>query len=127
MTDSTQARPTVAVIGGGVSGLTAAYLLARTHDVTLFEADERIGGHAHTHDVPLSGGRTAAVDSGFIVLNDRTYPLLRRLLGELGVQTRPTEMSMSINCAGCGLTYVGGRGAAGIFAQRRRVLDPRFW
>ena len=127
MTDSTQARPTVAVIGGGVSGLTAAYLLSRTHHVTLFEADDRVGGHAHTHDVPLSDGTTAAVDSGFIVLNDRTYPLLQGLFGELGVHTRPTEMSMSITCAECGLNYVGGRRAPGIFAQRRRLLDPRFW
>ena len=127
MTDSTQARPTVAVIGGGVSGLTAAYLLSRTHHVTLFEADDRVGGHAHTHDVPLSDGTTAAVDSGFIVLNDRTYPLLRRLFAELGVQTRPTEMSMSISCDECGLNYVGGRRAPGIFAQRRRLVDPRFW
>jgi predicted NAD/FAD-binding protein len=115
------------VIGGGVSGLTAAYLLARTHHVTLFEADERIGGHAHTHDVPLPGGATAPVDSGFIVLNDRTYPLLRRMFAELGVATRPTEMSMSITCTECGLNYVGGRRANGIFAQRRRVLDPTFW
>jgi uncharacterized protein len=127
MTDSTQARPTVAVIGGGVSGLTAAYLLSRTHHVTLFEADDRVGGHAHTHDVPLSDGTTAAVDSGFIVLNDRTYPLLRRLFADLAVETRPTEMSMSITCAECGLNYVGGRKASGIFAQRRRLLDPRFW
>jgi predicted NAD/FAD-binding protein len=127
MTDYTQARPTVAVIGGGVSGLTAAYLLSRTHHVTLFEADDRVGGHAHTHDVPLSDGTTAAVDSGFIVLNDRTYPLLRRLFAELAVETRPTEMSMSITCAECGLNYVGGRKASGIFAQRRRLLDPRFW
>jgi predicted NAD/FAD-binding protein len=127
MTDSTQARPTVAVIGGGVSGLTAAHLLSRTHHVTLFEADDRVGGHAHTHDVPLSDGTTAAVDSGFIVLNDRTYPLLRRLFAELAVETRPTEMSMSITCAECGLNYVGGRKASGIFAQRRRLLDRRFW
>ena len=97
MTDSTQARPTAAVIGGGVSGLTAAYLLQKTHHVTLFEADERLGGHAHTHDVAARGRRRRPpVDSGFIVLNDRTYPLLRRLFAELGVQTRPTEMSMSI-------------------------------
>jgi predicted NAD/FAD-binding protein len=115
------------VIGGGVSGLTAAYLLATSHHVTLFEADERVGGHAHTHDVPLSDGGTAAVDSGFIVLNDRTYPLLRRMFAELGVRTRPTEMSMSISCDGCGLSFVGGRGAPGIFAQRRRLLDPTFW
>ncbi len=127
MTESTRSRPTVAVIGGGVSGLTAAYLLQRDHHVTLFEADERIGGHAHTHDVQLTDGTSVPVDSGFIVLNDRTYPLLRRMFGELGVQTRPTEMSMSISCDGCGLNFVGGRKAPGIFAQRRRLLDPRFW
>jgi len=135
MTDSTpprsdarpDARPTVAVIGGGVSGLTAAYLLQRTHHVTLFEADDRVGGHAHTHDVAMRDGTTVPVDSGFIVLNDRTYPLLRRLFDELGVRTRPTEMSMSITCEGCGLAYKGGRRANGIFAQRRRVADPGFW
>ncbi|HET6654334.1 MAG TPA: FAD-dependent oxidoreductase [Nocardioides sp.] len=120
-------RPTVAVIGAGVSGLTAAYLLQPTHHVTLFEADDRLGGHAHTHDVELSDGATVPVDSGFIVLNDRTYPMLRRLFGELGVRTRPTEMSMSITCEGCGLSYKGGTKANGIFAQRRRLLDPRFW
>jgi uncharacterized protein len=130
MTDPSVAaepRPTVAVIGAGVSGLTAAYLLQPTHHVTLFEADDRLGGHAHTHDVELSDGASVPVDSGFIVLNDRTYPLLRRLFGELGVQTRPTEMSMSITCEGCGLSYKGGTGANGIFGQRRRLLDPRFW
>jgi predicted NAD/FAD-binding protein len=135
MTDPTPAqrqrpdpsRPTVAVVGAGISGLTAAYLLQRSHHVTLFEADPRLGGHAHTHDVPMRDGRTAHVDSGFIVLNDRTYPLLRRLLDELGVRTRPTEMSMSITCDGCGLSYKGGRRANGIFAQRRRVVDTGFW
>ncbi|MGA8211277.1 MAG: FAD-dependent oxidoreductase, partial [Nocardioidaceae bacterium] len=120
-------RPTAAVVGGGVSGLTAAYLLARTHHVTLFEAENRVGGHAHTHDVALADGSVVAVDSGFIVLNDRTYPLLRRLLSELDVETRPAEMSMGTSCDECGLTYVGGRGAGGIFTQRRRVADPRFW
>ncbi|GAB2746992.1 NAD(P)/FAD-dependent oxidoreductase [Nocardioides pakistanensis] len=119
-------RPTVAVIGGDISGLTAAYLLQRSHHVTLFEADPRIGGHAHTHDVPVAGG-TVPVDSGFIVLNDRTYPLLRRLFDELGVRTRPTEMSMNISCSGCGLSYTGGRRADGIFSQRRRAVDPSFW
>ncbi|HSE10401.1 MAG TPA: FAD-dependent oxidoreductase [Nocardioidaceae bacterium] len=120
-------RPTAAVIGGGISGLTAAYLLQRTHHVTLFEADRRIGGHAHTHDVEMPSGGTVPVDSGFIVLNDRTYPLLRRLFDELGVRTRPTEMSMNISCSGCGLSFTGGRKAAGIFSQRRRALDPNFW
>ena len=119
-------RPSVAVIGAGVSGLTAAYLLSRTHDVTLFEAEERLGGHAHTHDVTDSGGRQHAVDSGFIVHNDVTYPWLRKLFGELDVQVRPTEMSMSVRCEGCGLEYAGGRGLRGVFARPRRLIDPRF-
>jgi uncharacterized protein len=119
-------QPKVAVVGAGISGLTSAYLLRRTHHVTLFERDTRLGGHAHTHDVATPQG-SARVDSGFIVLNDRTYPLLTRLFAELGVRTRPTEMSMAVSCDGCGLAYVGGRGASGVFAQRRRVADPRHW
>jgi len=119
-------RPSVAVIGAGVSGLTAAYLLSRTHDVVVFEADERLGGHAHTHDLTDSGGGKHAVDSGFIVHNDATYPLLRKLFGELGVEVRAAEMSMSVRCEGCGLEYAGGRGPRGIFAQPRRLADPAF-
>ena len=120
------ARPSVAVIGAGVSGLTAAYLLSRSHDVALFEAAGRLGGHAHTHDVTDSDGRRHAVDSGFIVHNDVTYPWLRKLLGELDVEVRRTEMSMSVRCEGCGLEYAGGRGLRGVFAQPRRLIDPRF-
>lgn len=116
----------MAVIGAGVSGLTAAYLLARTHDVILFEAQDRLGGHAHTHDVIDSDGVQHAVDSGFIVHNDVTYPWLRRLFGELGVQVRPAEMSMSVRCGGCRLQYAGGRGLRGVVAQPRRLLDARF-
>ena len=119
-------RPSVAVIGAGVSGLTAAYLLCRTHDVTVFEAEGRLGGHAHTHDLTDSDGRRHAVDSGFIVCNDVTYPRLRRLFGELDVEVRPAEMSMSVRCEGCGLEYAGGRGLRGVFAQPRRLIDPRF-
>jgi predicted NAD/FAD-binding protein len=117
-------RRRVAVIGSGVSGLTAAYVLRKTHDVTVYEADDRFGGHAHTHvvDDPDASHR---VDSGFIVHNDRTYPLLRRLFRELDVDVHPTEMSMSIHCDGCGLEYAGGRGGAGVFAQKRRIADPR--
>lgn len=118
-------RPTAAVVGAGVSGLTAAYVLARSHDVTLLEADARFGGHAHTHTVETPHG-IQRVDSGFIVHNARTYPILLKLLAELGVETRPTEMSMSVTCDQCGLTYAGGRGPAGILADPRRLADPRF-
>jgi predicted NAD/FAD-binding protein len=107
----------VAVIGAGVSGLTAAYVLRDAWDVTLYEADARLGGHAHTHDLP-DGGSTVAVDSGFIVHNERTYPLLRRLFAELGVATRATGMSMSVRCDGCGLEYAGAKGLGGLFARR---------
>ncbi|MBA2560031.1 MAG: FAD-dependent oxidoreductase [Propionibacteriales bacterium] len=120
------ARPSVAVVGSGVSGLTAAYLLRRTHDVTLFEADERLGGHAHTHDLTASDGSKHLVDTGFIVHNDRTYPWLRKLFAELEVEVRPTEMSMSVRCNGCGLEYAGGRGVRGVLAQPQRLLDPQF-
>ncbi len=116
----------VAVIGSGVSGLTAAYALHGGAEVTLFERNERFGGHAHTHTVPQRDGGTVGIDSGFIVHNERTYPTLLRLFTELGVQTQATEMSMSVECRRCGLTYSGGRGAAGIFNQRRRLAEPRF-
>ncbi|WP_340539325.1 NAD(P)/FAD-dependent oxidoreductase [Nocardioides sp. GXZ039] len=123
-------RRTVAVIGAGVSGLSAAHVLNGERAVTLYEADTRLGGHAHTHDVAVSatdaGGDTVPVDSGFIVHNERTYPHLLRLFADLGVETRPTEMSMSITCSTCGLSYAGGRGARGIFAQPWRAGDPRF-
>jgi predicted NAD/FAD-binding protein len=116
----------VAVVGAGVSGLTAAHLLQRRYDVTLYEAQDRLGGHAHTHDVERTVGDTVPVDSGFIVSNERTYPLLMRLFGELGVQTRESEMSMSVRCDGCGLEYAGALGLGGVFAQVQRVASPAF-
>ena len=106
----------IAVIGGGISGLTAGYILSRTDEVTLFEAADRLGGHADTHLVDEPGGRQVAVDTGFIVYNERTYPLLTRLFGELGVETRASEMSMSVSCSGCGVHYAGKRGPAGLGA-----------
>jgi predicted NAD/FAD-binding protein len=102
MTTSPGHRPTAAVIGSGVAGLTAAHLLQRPYDVTLFEADGCLGGHAHTHEVPASDGSVARVDSGFIVHNLRTYPSLLRLFGELGVATQDAEMSMSVRKRGPG-------------------------
>ena len=99
----------VAVIGSGVAGLTAAYVLNGQDRVTLYEADSRLGGHAHTHDVPQQNGPTLGVDTGFIVHNERTYPTLLRLFAELGVQTQDSEMSMSVLCDGCGLEYAGAR------------------
>ena len=121
-----QARPTVAVVGSGVSGLTAAYLLSRTHDVTLYEADARPGGHAHTHELASSDGGTTHVDSGFIVHNDRTYPNLLRLFGELGVSTQDSDMSMSVRCDGCGLEYAGARKLGGLFPQASNVARPAY-
>ena len=113
-------RRQIAVIGSGVSGLTAAYVLARGHEVTLFEADDRLGGHAHTHRALAAGGAELSVDSGFIVCNERTYPLLTRLFAELGVSTQDAEMSMSVRCCGCGLEYAGKRGVGGLLAGVRR-------
>jgi uncharacterized protein len=106
----------IAIIGGGVSGITAGYLLSDRDHVTLFEADDRLGGHADTHLVLPPAGPPIGVDTGFIVYNERTYPLLTRLFAELGVVTQPSPMSMSVSCAGCGLRYAGKRGLAGLAA-----------
>lgn len=114
-------RQQVAVVGSGVSGLTAAYLLQRCYDVLLFEADSRAGGHAQTHDVAASEGSQLAVDTGFIVHNERTYPNLLRLFSELDVPTQPSEMSMSVRCEQCGLEYAGGKGFRGLAATPRAL------
>ncbi|MFF2029848.1 NAD(P)/FAD-dependent oxidoreductase [Arthrobacter sp. NPDC058192] len=117
----------VAVIGSGVAGLTAAYVLNRQDRVTLFEADSRLGGHAHTHDVPQDGGPTLGVDTGFIVHNERTYPTLLRLFAQLGVETQDSEMSMSVRCDGCGLEYAGARPhASGIIPRPSTLLRGRY-
>jgi predicted NAD/FAD-binding protein len=119
-------RRRIAVVGSGVSGLTAAYVLQRSVDVSLYEADSRLGGHAHTHDVLTPDSGAIPVDTGFIVHNTRTYPHLLRLFAELGVATQPTEMSMSIHCDGCGLEYAGAKGLAGLFAQPRAMIRPAY-
>lgn len=119
-------RRKVAVVGSGVAGLTAAYILQRSADVTLFEADDRLGGHADTHDVIGVDGVLRNVDTGFIVHNHRTYPNLLRLFAELGVRTQESDMSMSISCAGCGLEYAGGRGMSGLLPSARVVARPKY-
>jgi len=122
---STDSGERIAVVGSGVSGLTAAHALSRSSVVTLFEADDRLGGHAHTHDVADSSGRTIPVDSGFIVHNRQTYPTLLKLFAELGVATQASEMSMSVRCDGCGLEYAGAKGVRGLFASPH-ATDPRY-
>ena len=117
----------VAVIGSGVAGLTAAYVLNRHDAVTLFEADSRLGGHAHTHEVPQSGGPVLGIDTGFIVHNERTYPTLLRLFAELGIETQDSEMSMSVRCDGCGLEYAGARAKGrGILPRPSTLLRGRY-
>lgn len=115
----------IAVVGSGISGLGAAWRLAPRHEVVVYEADARLGGHVHTHDVELDG-RHYAVDSGFIVFNNRHYPLLSNLFEVLGVDTQSTTMSFSVQDAGNGLEYNAGT-LNGLFAQRRNLVSPRFW
>jgi predicted NAD/FAD-binding protein len=114
----------LAIIGGGVSGLVAAHLLARRHDVTVFEADGQPGGHVRTVAVETPQG-PLAVDTGFIVFNDRTYPSFIRLLDRLGVASRDTEMSFSVRCDRTGLEY-NGTSLDGVFADRRHLVSPSF-
>lgn len=115
----------IAIVGSGIAGLTCAYLLARRHEITVFEADARIGGHTHTVPVTVDG-REYAVDTGFIVFNDWTYPNFIRLLGKLGVTFKPTEMSFSVNDPDTGLEY-NGNNLNSLFAQRSNLLSPGFW
>ena len=119
-------RRNVAVIGSGVSGLVAAYLLSARNRVALFEADTRLGGHAHTHYVERGDGYTVGVDSAFLVHNDRTYPTLCRLFGELGIATQETDMSMSVRDDAIGLEYAGARGIRGLFPSWSTLARPRY-
>jgi predicted NAD/FAD-binding protein len=114
----------VAVVGSGIAGLSVAYGLARDARVTLFEAGSYFGGHTHTVDVTIDG-LTHGVDTGFLVLNERTYPRLLRLFGELGIELAPSEMSFSVQLPGAGLEW-SGSDLAGLFAQPRNMVSPRF-
>lgn len=114
----------IAVIGTGISGNVAAWHLCREHDITVFEAASHVGGHTETHDV-FHNGRHYAVDTGFIVFNDWTYPNFIVLLDELGVESQPTEMSFSSRCDISGIEY-NGASLNRLFAQRRNLFRPDF-
>src|SRR5450432_1034161 len=115
----------IAVIGAGISGLASAWMLSRKYAVTLFESQDYLGGHTHTHEVELDG-RQHAVDTGFIVFNERHYPLLTTLFRQLGVSTQPTTMSFSVRSEASGLEY-NASSLGGLFCQRRNILSRRFW
>ena len=114
----------IAVIGTGISGNVAAYHLAREHDVTVFEADERIGGHTNTVQVE-QGGQSYAIDTGFIVFNERTYPNFIALLDELDVDWQDSDMGFSVQHEGTGLEYNGST-LNSLFAQRSNIFKPSF-
>jgi len=115
----------IAVIGTGISGLVSAYLLSRDHEVTVFEANDYVGGHTVTTHVE-SAGTSLAVDAGFIVYNEASYPNFVRLLDQLGVESQPTSMSFSVRCDRTGLEYAG-TNLNTLFAQRSNLLRPRFY
>lgn len=116
---------TIAIIGAGISGLSAGYYLSRKYQVSLFEKESRLGGHTHTINVDSSRG-PLPVDTGFIVHNTRTYPNLIRLLGELGVETQASDMSFSVSHRPTDFEY-SSRGTNGFFAQRGNFLSPQHY
>lgn len=117
-------RQKIAIIGSGISGLTAAWFLRHDHDITLFEADSRLGGHTNTVEVETLG-KKFSIDTGFIVCNDHTYPNFLRLMDELGVHTQPAPMGFSVIVDHCNLEY-SSRVPGGLLAQPSNLLKPRF-
>ncbi|WP_394760832.1 FAD-dependent oxidoreductase, partial [Phenylobacterium sp.] len=126
MFDSDERRLRVAVVGGGIAGLSAAWLLSKRHDVVLFEADNRLGGHANTTDAPHRSGGATPVDTGFIVFNEPNYPNFTALLEYLQVPSIPADMSLSVSLDDGGFEY-SSFGLGGVFAQKRNIFSARFW
>ena len=108
MDDVPKKRLKVAIIGTGISGMSAAWLISQRHYVTIYERDERLGGHSHTVDAP-NGNTTIPVDTGFIVYNEKTYPNLTALFAHLDVATEPSDMSFAVSLDGGELEYSGGK------------------
>lgn len=115
----------IAIIGSGISGLTSAYLLSQKHNVTVFEKNDRIGGHTATVDIEKAGQKYA-IDTGFIVFNDKTYPNFLALMADIGIGKQATEMSFSVHNCQTGMEY-NGHNLNTLFAQRRNLLRPQFW
>ena len=115
----------IAVIGSGISGLSAAHFLAARHNVTLFEAEGRVGGHTNTIEVPLSGGGTQPVDTGWIVYNGINYPNLTALFKQLDVQTRPTSMSFGVSLGDGAYEWMGSDNLLTVFAQPSNLFSPK--
>ncbi|MBJ2134837.1 FAD-dependent oxidoreductase [Paraglaciecola chathamensis] len=115
----------IAIIGSGISGLTCGHLLHKNHDITIYEANDYVGGHTATKDVTIKG-RDYAIDTGFIVYNDWTYPHFIKLMNKLGVKSQPTEMSFSVKNETQNLEY-NGNTINSLFAQRRNIVRPLFW
>ena len=115
----------IAIVGAGISGLVCGHLLHGSHDIRIFEANDYIGGHTNTVTVD-TGGTQTAVDTGFIVYNDRNYPNFCRILDQIGIEGRPTSMSFSVQCKASGLEY-NGSSLNGLFAQRRNLLRPWYY
>lgn len=122
---SNQPPRRIAVVGSGISGLSCAWLLSQAHDVTLYEAEDRLGGHSNTVTVPSPDG-DVAVDTGFIVYNEPNYPNLTALFEHLGVVSKPAHMSFAVSVDSGAFEY-SSHGAAGLFAQKRNLTSPRFW
>ena len=124
--DNRTPRKRAAVIGGGVAGIVAAHLLQKTHDVTLLEQGDYLGGHTHTIPIPDGPDAGTPVDTGFIVFNEATYPHFIQFLEELKVPSRRTEMSFGFQCLQTGLVYAG-NDLNGLFAQRSNLVNPQFY